>query len=117
MSSGIVQEVAKVIASGGGGILAVVLAVYLGIKAVDLGRTALARRNGHGTPKLSELRMVCPIATGRRTLDDLHEVLVELVGGVDRLNDQQGDGETATRNLTAVISELRIEIAKSNGRR
>lgn len=107
----------RAIGSGGGGILAVVLAVYLAIKVVALVRPLIAHRNVNPGAHSEELRLICPIATGRRTLDDLHDVLVAIVGGIDKLNDKQDDHSTAVGTLTSAITNLRVEMAKRNGSR
>lgn len=112
MSSEIIT-IARTIGTGGGGILAVVLAIWLAIKAVDLARRMIAHRNGNpGNPNLEELRLVCPVASGRRTLDDLHDVLVDLVSGIGNLNEKQDAAAVDSRSLTDSIADLRVEIAR-----
>lgn len=116
MSSEILT-IARTIGTGGGGILAIVLAIWLAIKAINLAREMIARRNGNpGNPNLEELRLICPVATGRRTLDDLHDVLVELVSGIGNLTDKQDAAALDSHNLTSSIADLRVEIARSRSR-
>lgn len=119
MSSEIIT-IARTIGTGGGGILAVVLAIWLAIKAINLAREMIAHRNGTpgnpGNPNLEELRLICPVATGRRTLDDLHDVLVELVSGIGNLTDKQDSAAVDSHNLTNSIADLRVEIARGRSR-
>lgn len=117
MSSGILDCIVGIVGSGGGSILAVVLAAFLSIKAVDLTRTMIAKRSGTAAPKLEELRMICPISSGRRTLDDLHDDLIAIAGGIDHLNEKRDEDASATGRLGQAITELRVEIAKRNGTR
>lgn len=104
--------IAQTIGTGGGGLLALVLAIWLAIKAIALARSMLAHRSGnHRHPKLEQLRLICPIATGRRTLDDLHDAIVGLATGIDQLNGKQDNAATTTTNLSEAITDLRLEIA------
>jgi hypothetical protein len=114
------EMIAKMIAGGGGAACITALAVWLSIKAVDLVK---AKTNGHGSAKppnpdmLREtLRMICPLGTGRHTLDDVHDVLVNVAGGIQLLNDKQEAQDASSRALSQAITDLRIEIARSNGR-
>jgi len=116
------EAITTAISAGGGGIAAIVLAVWLAIKAVDLVKTrtngsANPGGKGNGSTNLKDhLRMICPLGTGRHTLDDVHDVLENVAGGIDTLNTKQDADAAATGKLTDAITALRLEIARGNGR-
>jgi hypothetical protein len=104
--------------------MATLLAVRLAIQTVDFARNQLWRRNGSNGTKVAfdELKVVCPLAPGRHSLDDVHEVLVQIQSGMERLNETQivriTDRSSKTR-LTilfyAIIGNL-VMLSKQNVR-
>jgi len=119
---GTLEAISGAIGAGGGGMLAIVLSVWLAIKAVDLVKThrngkANPGPGGNGSTGLKEsLRMICPLGTGRHTLDDVHDVLEDVAGGIENLNTKQDADAAATGKLVDAITALRLEIARGNGR-
>ena len=116
-----VLEVARSFGLGGLGLLATVFSVKLAIQAVDFARAQQRRRNGTNRSKvdLDELRVVCPLAPGKHSLDDVHEVLIQIRAGMERLNDTQKEIETdmkeRSERLYDVLSALRVELARMEG--
>ncbi len=116
-----VLEIARSFGLGGLGLLAAVLSVKLAVQAIELLRAQQQRRNGNGRSKLAldELRLVCPLAPGGYSLDDIHEVLVEIRTGMERLNDTQkelvADTKERTHHLNDVLNALRLELARREG--
>ncbi len=114
-------EIARSFGLGGLGLLAAVLSVKLAIQAIDLARSLQRRRNGGNGGKLAldELRLVCPLAAGSHSLDDIHDVLVEIRVGMERLNDTQkelvADTKERTHHLNDVLNALRLELARGEG--
>ncbi len=100
--------------------LATVLSVRLAVQAIDLARAQQKRRNGNGGNgtklALDELRLVCPVAPRNHSLDDIHEVLIQIRAGMERLNETQKGIETdmkeQSRHLYDVLSALRLELAR-----
>ena len=113
-------EIARSFGLGGLGLLATVLSVKLAVHAVDLARSQQRRRNGNGRngarAALDELRLVCPLAPGGHSLDDVHDVLVEIRAGMERLNETQkefvADTKERSQHLSDVLSALRLELAR-----
>ena len=116
-----VLEIARSFGLGGLGLLAAVLTVKLAIQAVDLVQAQQRRRNGNGGAKfaLDELRVVCPLAPGNHSLDDVYEVLIQIRSGMERLNDTQkeieADMKDRSHRLNDVLSALRLELARRGG--
>ncbi len=114
-------EIARSFGLGGLGLLAAVLSVKLAVQAIDLARAQQRRRNGGNGAKLAldELRLVCPLAPGGYSLDDIHEVLVEIRTGMERLNETQkelvADTKERTHHLNDVLNALRLELARREG--
>lgn len=112
-------EVARSLGLGGLGLMATMLAVKLAIQAVDLARNQ-RRSVSNGTKvALDELRLVCPVAPRNHSLDDVHEVLLQIRTGMERLNETQKGIETDMkeqgRHLYDVLSALRLELARREG--
>jgi hypothetical protein len=111
-------EMARGLGLGGLGLLAAVLSVRLAVQAVDLARAQQRRRNGNGGTKLAldELRVVCPLAPGNHSLDDVYEVLIQIRAGMERLNDTQReivvDTKERSDRLNDVLTALRLELAR-----
>jgi hypothetical protein len=110
-------EIARSFGLGGLGLMATVLSVKLAIQAIDLLRNQQQRRNGNGAKSaLDELRVVCPLAPGRHSLDDVHEVLIQIRSGMERLNETQKEIETdmkdRSQRLCDILSALRLELAR-----
>ena len=95
-------EIARSFGLGGLGLMATMLAVKLAVQAVDLARNQLWRRNDSNGSKVAfdELKVVCPLAPGRHSLDDVHEVLIPIRSGLERLNETQKEIETDTFGRT-----------------
>lgn len=116
-----VLEIARSLGLGGLGLLAAVLSVKLAVQVVEFLRTQQQRRNGNGGSKiaLDELRLVCPLAPRNHSLDDVHEVLIQIRTGMERLNETQKGIETdmkeQSRHLYDVLSALRLELARREG--
>ncbi len=114
-------EIARSLGLGGLGLLAAVLSVKLAVQVVEILRTQQQRRNGNGGSKiaLDELRLVCPLAPRNHSLDDVHEVLIQIRTGMERLNETQKGIETDMkeqgRHLYDVLSALRLELARREG--
>jgi len=114
-------EVARSLGLGGLGLMATMLAVRLAIQTVDLARTQLWRRNGSNGTKVAfeELKVVCPLAPGRHSLDDVHEVLVQIQSGMERLNETQkvieSDMKDRSQRLCDILGALRLELARREG--
>ena len=113
-------EIARSFGLGGLGLLATVLSVKLAVQAVDLARAQQRRRNGNAARvALDELRLVCPLAPGSHSLDDVHDVLVEIRVGMERLNETQkelvADTKERSQHLSDVLSALRLELAGRKG--
>ena len=108
-------EVARSLGLGGLGLMATMLAVRLAIQTVDLARTQLWRRNGSNGTKVAfdELKVVCPLAPGRHSLDDVHEVLVQIQSGMERLNETQkvieSDMKDRSQRLCDILGALRLD--------
>lgn len=118
---GEVLEVARSLGLGGLGLLAAVLSVKLALQVFEVVRAQQRRRNGNGNSKLAldELRLVCPVAPRSHSLDDIHEVLIQIRSGMERLNETQKGIETDMkeqgRHLYDVLSALRLELARREG--
>jgi predicted transcriptional regulator len=63
-----------------------------------------------------KLRLICPMAAGNHSLDDLHEVLTQMESGIEQLNETQERiatrADTRDDRLTDVLSALRLELAR-----
>ncbi len=110
-------EIARSFGLGGLGLMATVLSVKLAIQAIDILRNQQRRRNGNGAKgALDELRVVCPLAPGRHSLDDVHEVLIQIRSGMERLNETQkeieSDMKDRSQRLCDILSALRLELAR-----
>ncbi len=111
-------EAARSLGLGGLGLMATMLAVKLAIQVVDLARNQVWRRNGNNGTKvaLDELKVVCPLAPGRHSLDDVHEVLIQIRSGMERLNETQKEIETdmmdRSQRLCDILGALRLELAR-----
>ena len=119
-----VFEIARSFGLAGLGLLATVLSVKLAIQALDLARAQAKRRNGNGNGNgtkiaLDDLRLVCPLSPGSHSLDDVHEVLVEIRAGMERLNETQkeimADTKDRSHRLNDVLNALRLELARREG--
>lgn len=117
-------EFARSFGIGGLGLMATVMAVKLAVQAVDLARAQLSKKTGvNGTNgrkvAFDELKVVCPLAPGRHSLDDVHEVLVQIQTGMDRLNETQKEIESDmkgnSQRLCDTLGALRIELARREG--
>jgi len=114
-------EIARSFGLGGLGLLAAVFSVKLSVQLVELLRAQQRRRNGNGGSKmaLDELRLVCPVAPRNHSLDDIHEVLIQIRAGMERLNETQKGIETdmkeQSRHLYDVLGALRLELARREG--
>jgi hypothetical protein len=108
---------------GGLGIFAAVLAVKLATKMLEFARAQQARRNGGaalpGGIPLADLRMICPLTSGRYSLDDVREVMVEVRIGVDQQNeilkDMAKDTRAGTQATQAMVQTLALEVASRKG--
>ncbi len=114
-------EAARSLGLGGLGLMATVLAVKLALQVVDLARSQVGRRNGGNGSKVAfdELKVVCPLAPGRHSLDDVHEVLIQIRAGMERLNETQKEIETdmkdRSQRLCDILGALRLELARRDG--
>lgn len=113
-------EIARSLGLGGLGLLAAVLSVRLAVQVVELARARERRRNGNGSkPALDELRLVCPVSAASHSLDDVHEVLVEIRAGMERLADTQHelatDMKERSHRLEDVLNAIRLELARREG--
>lgn len=114
-------EVARSFGLGGLGLMATVLSVKLAVQAVDLVRSQQGRRNGGNGSKVAfdELKVVCPLAPGHHSLDDVHEVLIQIRSGMERLNETQKEIETdmkdRSQRLCDILGALRLELARRDG--
>ncbi len=114
-------EAARSLGLGGLGLMATMLAVKLAIQVVDLARSQVWRRNGSNATKVAfdELKVVCPLAPGRHSLDDVHEVLIQIRSGMERMNETQKEIETdmkdRSQRLCDILSALRLELARREG--
>lgn len=111
-------EAARSLGLGGLGLMATMLAVKLAIQVVDLARNQVWRRNGTKVA-FDELKVVCPLAPGRHSLDDVHEVLIQIRSGMERLNETQKEIETdmkdRSQRLCDILGALRLELARRDG--
>ena len=111
-------DVARSFGLGGLGLMATMMAVKLAVQAVDLARNQLWRRAADTGSKVAfeELKVVCPLAPGRHSLDDVHEVLVQIQSGMERLNETQkeieSDMKDRSQRLCDILGALRLELAK-----
>jgi len=111
-------EIARSFGLGGLGLMATVLSVKLAVQAIDLVRNQQWRRNGGSGSKVAfdELKVVCPLAPGRHSLDDVHEVLIQIRSGMERLNETQKEIETdmkdRSQRLCDILGALRLELAR-----
>jgi len=111
-------EIARSFGLGGLGLMATMMAVKLAVQAIDLARNLLWRRNGSNGTKVAfeELKVVCPLAPGRHSLDDVHEVLIQIRSGMERLNETQKEIETdmkdRSQRLCDILGALRLELAR-----
>ena len=114
-------EVARSLGLGGLGLMATMLAVKLAIQAVDLARNQISRRSASNGTKVAfdELKVVCPLAPGRHSLDDVHEVLIQISSGMERLNETQKEIESdmkgRSERLCDILGALRLELARREG--
>lgn len=114
-------EAARSLGLGGLGLMATMLAVKLAIQVVDLARNQVWRHNGSNGTKVAfdELKVVCPLAPGRHSLDDVHEVLIQIRSGMERLNETQKEIETdmkdRSQRLCDILGALRLELARREG--
>ena len=111
-------EIARSLGLSGLGLLAAVLAVKLAIQVIDLARNQLSKRNG-AKIAFEELKVVCPLAPGRHSLDDIHEVLIRILGDMERLNETQkeieADVKDRSQRLGDILGELRVQLARWDG--
>ncbi len=111
-------EVARSFGLGGLGLMATMMAVKLAIQTVDLARNQLLRRGGGNGSKVAfdELKVVCPLAPGHHSLDDVHEVLIQIRAGMERMNETQkeieSDMKDRSQRLCDILSALRLELAR-----
>jgi len=94
-------EIARSFGLGGLGLLATVLSVRSAVQAVDLARAQQKRRNGNGNGTkiaFDDLRLICPLSPASHSLDDIHEVLVEIRAGMERLNETRRNSWPTRRN-------------------
>jgi len=112
-------DIARSFGLGGLGLMATMMAVKLAIQTVDLARNQLWRRgNGGNGSKVAfdELKVVCPLAPGHHSLDDVHEVLIQIQSGMERLNETQKEIESDMKGrsdrLCDILSALRLELAR-----
>lgn len=118
---GEIMEIARSFGLAGLGLLAAVLAVKLAARAVELARSQQRGRSGDAgvSVALEKLRLICPVARGTHSLDDIHDVLLQIGASMDRLHETQERIETDTkeerRYLHDVLSALRLELAKRVG--
>lgn len=114
-------EIARSFGLGGLGLMATMMAVKLAVQAIDLARNQLWRRNSSNGTKVAfeELKVVCPLAPGRHSLDDVHEVLVQIQSGMERLNETQkvieSDMKDRSQRLCDILGALRLELARREG--
>jgi len=116
-----VLSIAKTISFGSLAMLAVLLSVWLSLRVLEFARAQRNGRNGNGKTRgkleLEALRLVCPLAPSSRSLDDLYDVLVRVVNGIDRLNDTQKSMMTDTQarddRLSELLHQMRLEFAAS----
>jgi len=117
-------EIARSFGLGGLGLMATMMAVKLAVQAIDLARNQLWRRNGSNGSNgrmvaFEELKVVCPLAPGRHSLDDVHEVLIQIRSGMERLNETQKEIETdmkdRSQRLCDILGALRLELARREG--
>ena len=114
-------DVARSLGLGGLGLMATMLAVKLAIQAVDLARNQISRRSTNNGTKVAfdELKVVCPLAPGRHSLDDVHEVLIQISSGMERLNETQKEIESdmkgRSERLCDILGALRLELARREG--
>ena len=108
------MEIARSFGLGGLGLLAAVLSVKLAVQVIEFARAQ--RRNGNGGSKLDNLRLVCPVAPQRHSLDDVYEVLLQIRSGMERLNETQKEIETdmkeRSHRLYDVLNAVRLELAR-----
>ena len=94
------------------------LAVKLALQMVELARSRLNKRNG-AKLAVEELKIVCPLAPGRHSLDNIHEVLIRILGDMERLNETQNEIEAdvkeRSQRLGDILAELRVQLARRNG--
>ena len=116
-------EITRGLGNLGIALLAIVLALWLGLRLVALFRTLYQngnggkRLNGNGIPRgLEGLRMICPVAGGRTSLEDLYDVLVELRGEMRTQNKQQESLIKELREQGKCFTELRVELAERGNR-
>jgi hypothetical protein len=110
-------EIARTFGLGGLGLMATVLSVKLAVQVIDLLRNQQRARNGSASKiAFEELKVVCPLAPGRHSMDDVYEVLIQIKGGMERLNDTQKEIETdmkdRSQRLCDILSALRLELAR-----
>lgn len=109
-------ETAPELGTVGLAILAVILAIFLALKALELYRRN-GKTNGIGTgngnrtavsrTRLDQLRMICPFGTGRRSLDDVHEILVSINTAIEGM-------ERSQEQLAKDTRDLHIEVARGD---
>ena len=103
-------EIARSCGLGGLGLLATVLSVRLAVQAVDLIRSQQKSRNGNGNGTgriaLNELRLVCPLAPASHSLEDVHEVLVQIRAGMERLNETQKEMAADTKERSHRLDDI-----------
>ena len=111
-------DIARSFGLGGLGLMATMMAVKLAVQALDLARNQLWRRGGGNGSKVAfdELKVVCPLAPGHHSLDDVHEVLIQIRAGMERMNETQkeieSDMKDRSQRLCDILSALRLELAR-----
>lgn len=115
-------EAASSLGPVGLGILGIAIASLATLKAIDLARSLAARRNGNPTgTNRNGLRLICPLAPGGRTLDDVHSALVDVSTGINRMAEKQADLLDETRDraraVDTILTDLRLDLAARGARR
>ncbi len=119
---GEILEISRSLGMGGVGILAAVLAIKLSLRLVELVRGQQQQGKplrGMSQISLEELRLICPVGPQNHSLDDIHEVLVQIGGSLDRFNETQkgiqADMKDQSKDLNEVLTALRLDLAKRVG--
>jgi hypothetical protein len=118
-------EITRSFGLGGLGLLAAIFAFRLAMQTVTSLQAQRQQRNGNGSHRgnaaferlVKELSLQCPLATGRRSLDDIYVVLVasdgKMLGVKDGLDAVANEVRDGNAKVIEAINTLRVETAKA----
>ena len=111
-------KVAQSMGFAGMGLLAAVLALWVVAQLVPVFKTQLSRRNGNGGSENGGprgMKLECPMASGKRTLDDVYGALVDLKRSVEDQTKRQDQIISGQERVVDRLHEFTLEVARRGG--